>query len=37
MGAQKPQFWSAPRNQKNAISREPIELKSSFNDQKMPK
>ena len=37
MGAQPPNFDTSPRNQKNAISCEPVELETSFNDQKMEK
>ena len=37
MDAKPPNFDAPPRNEKNAISCEPVELETSFNDQKMQK
>ena len=32
MGAQSPNFDATPRNQNNAMSCEPVELETLFND-----
>ena len=37
MDAQPPNFDTPPRNKKNAISGEPVELETSFNDQTIQK